>query len=373
MKVLFVASNSLDADSLELNREITILQRRFAEAAGEPASLVSLLSLHAEELPYEIAKHRPDVLHISAHGDKNHLSFANAAGKDVILDAEMLAAFFPADYRPRLVYINACDSFGLAKELAAMAVPMVIGTTDVISNSSARLGASAFYERILIGGTVKQSFDVAKFIIRQASGGLTDAVLETRAGTDASLETLHAIPRLIADFEDGDPTASRGQYSVRLGLLGCPANTVQVIFFTDDASFIDDEDEEDPYGEMSHIIRDTPANGRIWIPEHECWAVEGDFRLFAVGVSGDGHSFSVVSTLCEAIERRYLLAPRHDIPDDIARAIVELRRKDGAELDYAEERRERLRRQPVAPAGGDRGAVKRKRPSKERAKEKKSQ
>jgi hypothetical protein len=57
---------------------------------------------------------------------------------------------------------------------------------------------------------------------------------------------------------------------------------MQIIFFTDDESFVNDEDtlEDD----LSLIVRTTPVNGIIWSPGDFYWHAKGDHRLFAVGV-----------------------------------------------------------------------------------------
>lgn len=328
--------------TLNLEREITELQRRFAEAPGEPVSFTFLPSLRAEDLPGELAKRRPDILHISAHGSADQLSLSNEAGKEVSLNADALAAFLPSEGGPRLIYLNACDSQDIAQKIAAY-FPMAIGTTAPITNRAARAGAVAFYERILTGSPVEEAARVGDQMIRMLQDQKTSSNLYARPGVDPKQEYLHRVPRLIADFDDGDPKPRRHEYSVRFGLVGCPANTTQVIFFTDDESFID-EDEDNLEGDLCCVVRGTPVRGIVWVEPPDCWAVTGDYRLFAVGVTGDGHSFSVASTLCEAIENRYLMAPHRDIPPDIAAAVTELRRHDGGQLDYDPARVTRLGR-----------------------------
>lgn len=343
LKVLFIASNPPDAVTLNLEREITELQRRFAEAPGEPISFAFLPGLRAEDLPGELAKRRPDILHISAHGSDEQLSLTNEAGKKVALNGDALAAFLPPEHKPRLIYLNACDSHAIAKQLTNY-IPMAIGTTAPITNRAARAGAVSFYERILTGSTVGNAFGVVKQMVQMLQDQQASSELHARQGTDPEMEVLHLVPRLIADFLNGDPKPKRQEYSVRLGMVGCPANTTQIVFFTDDQSFID-EGEDDLENDLCWVIRGTPVHGVAWVDAPNAWEVTGDFRVFAAGVTGDGHTFSVASTLCEAIETRYMLAPDRDIPGDIAAAVKELRRQDGGQLDYAPARRQRLQKE----------------------------
>jgi hypothetical protein len=287
-----------------------------------------------------LAKRRPDILHISAHGSDEQLSLSNEAGKKVALNADALAAFLPPDHKPRLIYLNACDSHAIAKQLTTY-VSMAIGTTAPITNRAARAGAVAFYERILTGSTVGNAFGVVKQMVQMLQDQQASSELFARQDIDPETEVLHLVPRMIADFLNGDPKPKRQEYSVRLGVVGCPANTTQIVFFTDDQSFVD-EGEDDLENDLCWVVRGTPVRGVAWFDESGSWEVTGDFRIFAVGVNGDGHTFWVASTLCEAIETRYRLAPNKDVPEDIAAAVRELRRQDGGQLDYAPARLERL-------------------------------
>jgi hypothetical protein len=68
MRVLYLASNSADAESLQLEREIMALQSRANQVSAAAPRFVFLPSISVEEIAREIARHRPDVLHIAAHG-----------------------------------------------------------------------------------------------------------------------------------------------------------------------------------------------------------------------------------------------------------------------------------------------------------------
>lgn len=344
MKVLYIGSKAEEAASLNLEREITDLQRRFGDALGEPVSFTFLPRVLAEELAITLSKHKPDILHISAHGTTNVLALANEAGDEVLLTATALRAYLGVDRPPRLVYLNACNSHEIAQALSDL-VPMVIGITQPITNRAARSGAAAFYGSLLDGASVARAFEVANHTIATLQAGGTSAALHVRGGIEPNSEYMHRVPRLVADFQDGIPRLQKGRYLIRAGVVGCPSNTVQLIVFTDDASFVEDYDPEDTDDDLaSHlcfVVRRTPAKGALWIAEGDNWWVSGDFRLFATGVTGDGSTFTVQATLVsEAIELRYRLAPGHDVPDDVALALTDMRRNDGAELDYAPKRRQ---------------------------------
>lgn len=342
MKVLYIGSKADEASALNLEREVTELQRRFGDAVGEPVAFVFLPHTSAEELPHAIAKTRPDILHISAHGSTLNLALSNESGREVPLSAEALRAYLPFDKPPRLIYLNACDSIDIAKALSDT-VPIAIGSTAPITNRAARAAASVFYGRILEGAAVGHAFRTAKMSIETLQSGTASAEIFTRPGIDADSEFLHRTPRLIGDFSSGIPKATYGRYSIRVGVVGCPANTSQVLVFTDDESFLESYDDDDADDTLaSHlcvVIRKRPIKGVVWADEFDEWDVSGDFRMFAIGVTGDGSTFVVPTTLAgDAIEYRYRLAPNGNIPSDISSAIESLRKNDGAELDYSPNR-----------------------------------
>jgi hypothetical protein len=330
VQVLYVASNPIDRSDLELDREITELQRRFAMPGAEAVKFAFLPNIRVEDLPGELSRYKPDVLHIAAHGETQSLALSDEAGTSVPLTAEMLRAFLPPEHIPRLIYLNACDSETIAQTIVdAAQVPMAIGTTAPITNRAARAAAVAFYERVLAGTTVASAFEACEQMLRAMSGSGASATFHrSDAGVDAAREVLHAVPIIIADFETSPPRQDRGHYLFRLGISGCPTSTTQVIFFTDDESFVNDIDtlEDD----LSLIVRSTPVVGVLWSPKGAPWRAEGDHRLAAVGLkAGEGY-FALESTLCKALEKRYA-----SFPEDAAvqKIIAELRRNNGAELD----------------------------------------
>jgi hypothetical protein len=334
MRVLYVASKSLNETELNLTREVTELQRRFGREAGERVEFRVLPDLKLEDLPNELSSFRPEILHIASHADTESLSLADQEGNPVQITAEILSAFLPPGNPPRLVYLNSCNSQQIAKELVDTgSVVFSIGSTAPISNRVARNSAGAFYERLVAGYSLEHAFQACRNMLRAITACRADAVLFQSLIATPKTEIMHRVPMLIADFEDLVPAGSDGPtkgsgYDIRLGLAGCPTSTIQVIFFTDDQSYFADEDtlEED----LCLVTRASPVRGIVLAPEGG-WNAEGDHRLFAVGVLAGGGCFSVSGTLCEAIENRYRYAGQGEIPPIVMDALVNLRAEDGAE------------------------------------------
>jgi CHAT domain len=306
MKVLYIASNPSEASEVDLAREITELQRRASIASGEPVTFIFLPAIAFERLPLELHHHRPDIVHFSGHGDKAQLHFSNESGALVPVTGKMLSEFFNYENPPKLVYLNACDSANLAKELKKV-IPIAIGTTAPITNRAAWASAVVFYDRLLMGMSVQNAYEAGNQMIQCLQQKSASSSLYCGKGVDASVERLHSIPRIVAWPEDGNFVFDKdGLINIDIKLIGCPANTLQVIFFTDDKRMILNDPDDDQSGaaflagELCQLVRDTPRHGII--ETDDFWPTEQDFRVFACGTTSGGSTFTVSSTVCAALK-----------------------------------------------------------------------
>jgi hypothetical protein len=333
MRLLYIASNPSDLTSLNLEREITELQRQASEVSAEPISFVFLPGLRFEELPRELNRHRPDVVHLAAHADDEKLALAHEGGGTVEVTARMLGAFFSRSRPPRLVYVNACDSDGIADDLVKQqGIAAAIGSTAPITNRAARNAALAFYGRILDGESVSDAFETGVQMLEALEGQRASAKLFHRPDIDPKMEVLHRRPRLVASLAKQSytkPGPGPDTFLIRLGLTGCSPNTTQTVFFTDDETFIDPKRPDDT-GDLCFVVRATPVRGTVWASNRNLWEVRGDFRIFASGVTGDGEHFTVSSTLCEALETRQRLSRQSANVGDLLEALRVLRARDGS-------------------------------------------
>ena len=332
MKVLYIASNPSDASTLRLEQEITELQFNAMATSGDRTEFIFLPSLPFEDLQHQVAKYRPDIVHITAHGDTEALSLAHAGERRVALTGEMLANFLGGEATPKLAFLSACNSEALA-ECIAEVVPMAVGTTAPITNRAARKAALAFYRRLLDGSSVSTAFETARLIVEGIDDKSVSTKLHHGPNVDPTAEYLHTPTRLIARF-DKDRLApnDRDAFTVRIGIMGAPRETTQVVFFTDDESFLSEKGDLET--DLCSVVRTTPVAGEIWLPDS--WTSHGDFRFFACGTGPGGTHFSATADLCEAIETFYKLL--HRVPhaflldQKLQECIARLRSFDGSEL-----------------------------------------
>lgn len=297
MKVLYLASRTPEVESLSLEVEITGVQRRLRIDTAEDTQFIFLPDVKLEDVPLEITRHKPDVLHISVHGAEAGLSFATADGRLRPLSPEQLAAFLPPDRMPRLVFLNACESHAIAKTLAANGL-VAIGTRAPITNRAAVAAATLLYDRLLHGYTVRETFRAVSALVGAFEA--SDAGLVMEAADEALADRpLVQTPRLVARLSD-DEVHLRGQkVRFKLGFAGCPASTTQVCFFTDDPSFLGDGDEDEIEESLTEVVRDTVRGGEMWTETN--WEVDGDCRVAACGITAAGATFSASGLLSDML------------------------------------------------------------------------
>lgn len=307
MRVLYVACNPDEASELAIEREITELQR--SALAGGTTSDVSFLfmpDVSVERLPLELSRYRPDIVHFSAHGTKSGLEFSEQSGENVKLTAKALKQFFNYEKPPRLVYFNACDSANLARDVLGP-VQMAIGTTAPITNKASRESAVLFYDRLLMGMSVHDAFSAGKQMIESLpSKARVTSVLRTLPGVHATSTLFHKVPKIVAWPADNRLRFNKWDcINVEVKLVGSPAGTSQVVFFTDDKRFLftapkrQESDAAYLARHLCQVVRDTPRGGIL--ETDDSWPAPEDFRIFACGTTGDGQIFTVQTLISDAM------------------------------------------------------------------------
>lgn len=329
MKVLYLASNSKDSSTLRIEQDITELQRTVAQVSGDPVTFIFLPALPFEDIEMQLSLFKPDILHITAHGSADELYLSNSAEMKVPLSAESLRAVLSA-HKPELVYINACTSEKIAKSLRGH-VPYVIGTTAPITNFAARKSAVTFYRYLLRGQSLQAAYETSAATVRTLDQQVTTSLFP-KVGRDAAREFFYRVPRLVACFQD-HKFKPAGGYHFFIGMTGASEATMQVVFCTDDESFIEDPDDLESC--LCTVIRTNAIRGEVWAEEPYV-GIYGDFRLYALGTTSSGRCYSIAGTLVEALVNFYQV--HFDTPDasgfpaELREAIEDLTNNDGSKV-----------------------------------------
>lgn len=223
---------------------------------------------------------------------------SDARGEAVTLNADSLYAALGKQHLPRILYLSACHSAPVAQELSQI-IPITIGTTDEIKNYFAWESSIAFYEELYSGGTVLDAFNVSRQLLGALGAKVTTAIFSS--DQNILRKKLFNPPQLLARFSKRGEQRS-GDYYFEPGFLGAPKNTTQIVYFTDDMTFVNKENtwEED----LCWVSRDKEyEDGIRWLDD--CWNCTADFDLFATAVTQDGEARTVHAKVKDALLSYY--------------------------------------------------------------------
>src|SRR5262249_42205124 len=145
--------------------------------------------------------------------------------------------------------VNACSSSEIAETLTQCA-DFVIGTTAEVTDRGAIVMAATLFSYLAQGESVAAAFDAARTLLQVVDEGRCDATLWPK-GRDAEHAVLVPTFRILAAFPKLDealrigrkrpPQTVDARRNVRFefGVAGSPDDVIQLVFFTDDLSFLE--------------------------------------------------------------------------------------------------------------------------------------
>lgn len=197
IRVLAVISNpgdlasAYDLTPVDVEVEQTLLSAAFNDVSGEQVTVDFLeppVTLERLEAALREGYH---ILHYVGHGafsqrrERAVLFLQNEAGDTALVaDDALVHMLARQDVRPRLVFLNACqsaqratgDAFrGLAPKLVAVGVPAVVAMQDFVAVETARKLSATFYQRLLEDGQVDVALNAARSTL--LSAGRPDAAV----------------------------------------------------------------------------------------------------------------------------------------------------------------------------------------------------
>jgi pSer/pThr/pTyr-binding forkhead associated (FHA) protein len=180
IRILFLAANALDEALLKLNEEYESIKDEISAAGyGKAFELEAVLSTDLNRLIRALLTHRPHIVHFSGHGSSQEEILLQTSPE---IEAQLRnlspvpsrqTGAHPLGKRPlvqileaikdqvRLVVLNACYSSTQAKELTTV-VDYVVGIKSAISDETARIFSTAFYQALAFNRSVPQAFNLAR-------------------------------------------------------------------------------------------------------------------------------------------------------------------------------------------------------------------
>lgn len=164
IRILFLGANPGDTPHLRLDEEVHAIDRALVTAAlGSRCELVQKWAVRVGELQEHLLRTKPNLLHFSGHGSADRSIFLQGEDglrRPVAADrlARLLGRF---SARLRCVVLNACYTEEHGEAIAEQ-VDCVVGMSTQVSDPVAIRFASAFYQAVASGVSVKEAVEQAR-------------------------------------------------------------------------------------------------------------------------------------------------------------------------------------------------------------------
>lgn len=215
VKILFFAANAVPEKHLAIEEEHRAIEKSIAASKHRDAFVViTKLAAREGELQQALLQHQPDLVHFACHGnvEAELLLLGRERGAATVSPAS-LTAQMRALGKVALVVFNACWSREQAEAIRDT-VGLAIGMREPIGDAEAIRFASAFYNALGHGRSVRNAFDWGLAAIQASSRRQIPQLFEA-AGVKASEETFA-----------GGPAVRRRSAAALAGLSGAVALAV---------------------------------------------------------------------------------------------------------------------------------------------------
>jgi CHAT domain-containing protein len=166
--VLFLSSSPRDQPTLHPDEELRLIEQELLMSEHRHEfRLVPQAAVRLTDISRALARHRPQIVHFSGHGDdRGRILVGDPLGNSMPLENDGLVDIFAA-YNDTIqcVIVNACHSARLARAISAE-IHQVIGMRYQIADDTAAQFSVGFYQAIFSGATVERAFKVAPALLR---------------------------------------------------------------------------------------------------------------------------------------------------------------------------------------------------------------
>lgn len=166
LKMLIINSLPKDKQAISISEEIKIIEQAlYTSIAKDKIETVVKNAVTFDEVFRIINSVRPSYIHFSLHLSKSQgLIFSDQNGNTNYVDKSTFSKIFSIvskNNRPKLVFLNACNSFDYAYEIKEY-VDFLIGMQDFIPDIAALAFTKGFYEILFDGEGIEYAFDAGK-------------------------------------------------------------------------------------------------------------------------------------------------------------------------------------------------------------------
>ena len=171
--ILFLAANPANTAPLKLDEEVRAIDLALRQADfRDRFRLEQHWAVRVTEIQALLLRYRPDIVHFSGHGSAdNELIFLDDEGNPQAVTPVAFGRLFALlTDNIRCVVLNACHS-AVQAEAIAQHIDAVVGVSQVIGDKASIQFASAFYQALGFGRSVKSAFDLGRSQIELANLG----------------------------------------------------------------------------------------------------------------------------------------------------------------------------------------------------------
>jgi hypothetical protein len=195
VKVLILAANPPDTDTLRIDQEIREIQTTIRSGKDRDNIEVSIrLAVGPADISQALLDDEPRLVHFAGHGGGPEGSIAaeDDYGLARVIPVDGLVDLFRTFGRSvDCILVNACDTELLTRELSAV-VPYAIGMRQSVQDRSSIRFSAGFYQALAAGKSIEEAFQLGVIMLKM-----------TPSGSDASAPVLFR--RDLPDTRLGDP------------------------------------------------------------------------------------------------------------------------------------------------------------------------
>ena len=173
-RLLFAYSTPLNASPLRLGTEEKQIKEALrAITDRDKIHIDTIPAVELKDFSNAFNRYRPNILHISSHGNQEHIALENEKGQAMIVDGDILINIVKiAGKQLKIVVLNACESSKMAASLTDV-VDIAIGMNVSIGDDTARAFAVQLYSSIGENIPIGLAFEQARFAI--SANGISEA------------------------------------------------------------------------------------------------------------------------------------------------------------------------------------------------------
>lgn len=162
IRILFLAANPKDTPALRLDEEIRGIEGALRGADfRDRFDIKQQWAVRVSDVQDHLLRYRPDIVHFSGHGNStSEIMLEGATGNSQAVPARALSQVFSVlKDNIRCVVLNACYSHQQALAIAEH-IDCVIGMSQAVGDVAAVSFATAFYQALGYGRTIRTAFDL---------------------------------------------------------------------------------------------------------------------------------------------------------------------------------------------------------------------